>query len=143
MGKPWGFTRACSGSFNFGGTIWAISKDSENVDLAYDFLSRVLLSDAGARYAKYKENGTYIAYKPAYEIDGYRNLVVECFDNQDIGEIFFETIIDEVDAIQRGENSEAIENIFMDIVLWMMDDPDLKVDDCYAMFIERCNLLLE
>ena len=138
MGQPWGFTRACSGSYNMTGKVWAISSNSEEKAMAYDFLHHLLLSDAGARYAKNRKNSFFIDYKPAYELEGYRNLTVSTFNGQNIGEMLFETIIPETENIERGEYSNQVEEIFMETTLRMMDDPDLTIQQCYDSFISEC-----
>mgnify|MGYP004537009689 FL=1 len=136
-GTSFGFTRSPSGSYSWGGTVWAIPQKSRYIDEAWDFLKTMLLSPSGAMYAKNYGNGTFISYLPAYELEGYKSLPVKEFNNQDVGEIYFDYIYPQIEELPYSQYQSVIYDVYLEVVLAMMMDDTLDADESYALFIQR------
>lgn len=136
-GTSFGFTRSPSGSYSWGGTFWAIPKTSKYKKEAWDFLSAMLLSTSGALFAKNYENGNYISYLPAYDKNDYKSLIVKEFDNQNIGEIYFDHIYPQISELPYSQYQSILFDVYLDAVLAMMMDDSLDDKASYKLFIER------
>ncbi|MFQ8584510.1 MAG: extracellular solute-binding protein, partial [Holdemania massiliensis] len=112
-GQAWGFTRAPSGSFAWGGTVWAIPKTSTHAATAWEFMQTVLLSPSGAAYAKNHGTGTLISYSPAYSEEGYSDLIMEDFGGQNIGKMYLDQIFPEVQTRPAGENEALLKEVYL------------------------------
>ncbi|WP_182425746.1 ABC transporter substrate-binding protein [Dielma fastidiosa] len=135
--QSWGYTVPPSGSYQWGGTIWAIPKSSVNKAMAWDFMKTVLLTPAGAMYNKNKENGTFISYRKAYETAGYRDLILENFDNQNIGKLYFNQILPSMADYQQGENANVIRDVYLEVVRAMSQVKEMDASTAYQLFIQR------
>lgn len=120
-----------------GRTIWAIPKSSVNKAMAWDFMKTVLLTPAGAMYNKNKENGTFISYRKAYETAGYRDLILENFDNQNIGKLYFNQILPSMADYQQGENANVIRDVYLEVVRAMSQVKEMDASTAYQLFIQR------
>ncbi|MEG1878833.1 MAG: extracellular solute-binding protein [Pseudoflavonifractor sp.] len=132
----WGYAVPPSGSFDWGGTAWAIPKDGKNKTLAWDFTRAMLLSKAGAIYNKNKENGVFISYKPAYEMEGYKVLTYPDFGSQDIGQIYFDKLLPGVQARQAGEHDSVVQSAYRAAVARIVNEPTLTTGEVYAGFLQ-------
>ena len=135
--SAWGFTLPPSGGFRYGGETWAICADSDQKELAWDFIQTVLLSPAGAVYNKNKANGNFICYEPAYSLEGYQDLVVEDFGGQNIGRTYFETVLPSVALWDGGELAATVEDVYLQVVRAMMFDAQLDAQGAYDLFLAR------
>lgn len=135
--QSWGYTIPPSGSYQWGGTIWAIPKSSVNKSLAWDFIHSILLTPAGAMYNKNKENGTFISYRNAYDMEGYKDLVLEDFDHQNIGRLYFNQILPSMADYVMGENSSIVRSIYLEVVRAMNQIEELDADEAYELFLDR------
>lgn len=135
--ESFGFTVPPSGSYQWGGTIWAIPKSSLNKDLAWDFMHSILLTPAGAMYNKNKENGTFISYKQAYAMEGYKDLYLDNFENQNIGKLYFNQILPSMDHYEQGENSSVVRSIYLEVVKAMSQMEDLDAFEAFDLFLSR------
>lgn len=135
--QTWGYTVPPSGAYQWGGTIWAIPSSSSNQALAWDFMQTILLTPAGAMYNKNKENGTFISYQKAYEIDGYRDLFIDDFGNQNIGQYYFDEILPSMRDYQQSENSSQLRAIYIDVVQAMAQIDDMDAKQAYDLFLSE------
>lgn len=136
-GTSFGFTRSPSGSFSWGGTVWAIPKKSEHIKAAWDFLETMLLSESGALFAKNYENGNYISYLPAYDLKDYQTLKVKEFENQNIGEIYFDYIYPQIETLPYSQYQSILYDVYLEVVLAMMMDDSLDAEASYDLLIAR------
>lgn len=135
--QTWGYTVPPSGSYQWGGTIWAIPNSSINQELAWDFMQTILLSPAGAMYNKNKDNGTFISYRNAYEMDGYRDLFIDDFGNQNIGQLYFDQILPSMTDYQQNDNAAVIRAIYIDVVRAMAQIQTMDANLAYDMFMRQ------
>lgn len=136
-GQAWGFTRAPSGSYAWGGTVWAIPKTSTHAATAWEFMQTVLLSPSGAAYAKNHGTGTLISYSPAYNEEGYSDLIMEDFGGQNIGKMYLDQIFPEVQTRPAGENEALLKEVYLQTVRAMIGMPEMNGEQAYALFLER------
>ena len=136
-GQSWGFTRAPSGSYAWGGTVWAIPKTSRHAEAAWNFIQAVLLSPSGAAYAKNHGTGTLISYSPAYAEEGYQDLIMEDFAGQNIGKMYFDQIFPEVQTRPAGENEALLKEVYLQTVRTMMGTPEMNGEEAYALFLQK------
>lgn len=88
-------------------------------------------------YNKNKENGTFISYQKAYEIDGYRDLFIDDFGNQNIGQYYFDEILPSMRDYQQSENSSQLRAIYIDVVQAMAQIDDMDAKQAYDLFLNE------
>ena len=88
-------------------------------------------------YNKNKENGTFISYRKAYETAGYRDLILENFDNQNIGKLYFNQILPSMADYQQGENANVIRDVYLEVVRAMSQVKEMDASTAYQLFIQR------
>ena len=133
-GGEWSMSVPPSGSFNWGGTVWAIPKNSNQKKLAWDFTESLLLSQAGAWYNKNKENGVLINYKPTYQHEEYQNMYHQDFGEQNIGRFYFENLLPSFKQYPISDYDTILKKVFFEVVNQMIYDENINCDQAFALF---------
>ena len=97
----------------------------------------MLLSESGALFAKNYENGNYISYLPAYDLKDYQTLKVKEFENQNIGEIYFDYIYPQIETLPYSQYQSILYDVYLEVVLAMMMDDFLDAEASYDLLISR------
>ena len=135
-GDEWSYTVPPSGSFDWGGTAWAIPKTSKNKELAWDFTKTMLLSQAGAIYNKEKANGVFINYKPAYDQENYCNMYHMDFGNQNIGRFYFENILPSMNMRPLSQYDSRVKSAYLFVVNVIQNDREINAHEAYDLLIK-------
>jgi multiple sugar transport system substrate-binding protein len=92
----WGLMKPPGEMYSWGGTVFGISKTSENKELAWKFINWLLLTQEGAEASKLVN--FYIPLKEVYEDPQFVSSEDPFFAGQDVGKFWIEEIVPEIDV---------------------------------------------
>ena len=92
----WGLMKPPGEMYSWGGTVFGISKTSENKELAWKFINWLLLTQEGAEASKLVN--FYVPLKEVYEDPQFVSSEDPFFAGQDVGKFWIEEIVPEIDV---------------------------------------------
>jgi multiple sugar transport system substrate-binding protein len=92
----WGLMKPPGEMYSWGGTVFGISKTSENKELAWKFINWLLLTKEGAEASKLVN--FYVPLKEVYENPQFVSSEDPFFAGQDVGKFWIEEIVPEIDV---------------------------------------------
>ena len=106
----WGMITPPGGAYNWGGTAFAITKQSQNKQAAWAFIEWMLFSDEGIAFND--EVTQYpTPYKAKYEDPAYISGSNEFFGGQNLKEMFFQTLLSDMRVRPISEYDVALWDI--------------------------------
>lgn len=124
----WGLMATPSGNYTWGGGALAITKQSENKEVAWDFIRTALLTKEGAQVSK-DPIGYYSCLKEAYEDPEYVEWKPAAFGGQNIGELLFVQAPSTLEAKPITKYDHIISEIGEQMLLSLDNDPDLTMEE--------------
>lgn len=133
----WALTLPPMGSFEWQGSAWAIPKSSQNKEKAFQLIHEMLLTYAGAKYNKNKQDGIFIAYKPAYAVPEYRDLYYKDFGDQNIGMVYFNQLLPNIHKYEKTKHTSSIKKIYLETLDAIMFYKDMDAEGAYQYFLNK------
>lgn len=106
----WGLMTPPGGGYNWGGTAFAITKQSQNKQAAWTFIEWLLLSDAGIAFNN-EITGYPTPLKAKYDDPAYVSEENAFFAGQNLKEMFFKTLMPEMKVRPLSEYDVALWDI--------------------------------
>lgn len=104
----WGLMKPPGEMYSWGGTVFGISKTSENKELAWKFINWLLLTKEGAEASKLVN--FYVPLKEVYKDQQFVSNEDPFFANQDVGEFWIEEIVPEIDVPVLSGNDAVVKD---------------------------------
>jgi multiple sugar transport system substrate-binding protein len=137
----WGLMNAPEGNISWGGTTLGISKTCEDKELAWCFIKYATLSTEGAQ-ALNKIGFMTSAKAPYEEKPELKSFKSPWFGDQDLGKMFLEEIIPNVEIRPMNIDDNVVHNAVVLLTTSLNNDPSLTSDKALEQLKEELELQL-
>ncbi|TXC92659.1 extracellular solute-binding protein [Metabacillus litoralis] len=126
----WGLMKPPGNAYSWGGTVFGISKDSKEKDLAWTFMNWLLLTKEGAEASKLVN--FYIPLKSVYDDPEFVSSEDPFFNNQDVGKFWMEEIVPELEVPKISASDSVVKDATNLILNLLNSDPDVGTDEAIS-----------
>ncbi|MDO4439001.1 MAG: extracellular solute-binding protein [Eubacteriales bacterium] len=133
--NDWKLIAPPEGSYGYGYSVCVIPKKSDKKDIAFEFLNYWLMSDEGA-INQLKKSGLVLAHMQTSDtID--KNFNIECFGEQNIGNVIFEDLVPNAKIYPTEEHATAILSAFEDTIAAIKYTDGMNANAAFEYFKEK------
>lgn len=129
----WGLMKPPGEMYSWGGTVFGISKTSENKELAWKFINWLLLTKEGAEASKLVN--FYVPLKEVYEDSQFVSSEDPFFANQDVGKFWIEEIVPEIDVPVLSANDAVVKDSTNLVLNLLNSDRNVDADEALEKLI--------
>jgi multiple sugar transport system substrate-binding protein len=129
----WGLMKPPGEMYSWGGTVFGISKTSENKELAWKFMNWLLLTKEGAEASKLVN--FYVPLKEVYEDPQFVSSEDPFFANQDVGKFWMEEIVPEIDVPVLSANDAVVKDSTNLVLNLLNSDHSVDADEALEKLI--------
>jgi multiple sugar transport system substrate-binding protein len=129
----WGLMKPPGEMYSWGGTVFGISKTSENKELAWKFMNWLLLTKEGADASKLVN--FYVPLKEVYEDPKFVSSEDPFFANQDVGKFWMEEIVPEIDVPVLSANDAVVKDSTNLVLNLLNSDHSVDADEALEKLI--------
>ena len=133
--NDWCLISPPGGSYVYGYSVCVIPKKSDKKDLAFEFLRYWLMSDEGA-LSQLNKSGLIPAHMQTSDTIN-KSFKLDCFGDQNIGDIIFNDFIPNAKIYPTEENTTAILNAFEDTISAIKHTDQMDADAAFEYFKEK------
>lgn len=137
----WALMNAPEGNISWGGTTLGISKTCKDKRLAWEFIKFATLSTEGAE-AMNSISLLTSAKKPYEENPELRNMTSPWFGDQNLGEIFLDEIIPNIQARPMNFDDNVVHETLNLVTTALNNDPNMTADDAVAQLKDELAMKL-
>lgn len=129
----WGLMKPPGEMYSWGGTVFGISKTSENKELAWKFINWLLLTKEGAEASKLVN--FYVPLKEVYEDPQFVSSEDPFFANQDVGKFWMEEIVPEIEVPVLSANDAVVKDSTNLVLNLLNSDHSVDADEALEKLI--------
>lgn len=130
----WGLMMPPGGPFSWGGTVFGISKDSKNKELAWKYIEWLLLTKEGAEVSK--TLNFFVPLKSVYEDPEFSSITDPYFAGQDVGTFWMEEVVPNIKLPKISEYDSLLTPATKVVLNVLNADPSTTLDDVLPNLLE-------